>query len=397
MPWSDGREQHDEERDVEVQHPGARPQLGDREGGEHDRGATPQAGPAEHQPLAHIELRPQREEHGGRRPRDGGGHDGDRGALGDDVHELSREHEQPESQEQAELGDPGEALVEGHDRAAGRRRHGAEHEPGQVDRQEAGAVQRERGAEGQHRRGHRGHRVQAGGGKRDAAQEEHRNGGDGESHHEADRELAHDQQQRVLETVAVALDRLDAADDEQDRDRVVDARLALQRAGEPAAQGRAAQDGEDRGGVGGGHRRAEQQRLERVEVEQQRRRDGGQHGRAQRPQRGEGDRRPEHRPDLAEAGRQAALEEDEGERDHAGRTRQLEVVLDVAPEIDQAEAVRPDEHADAQHQDEARHAEASGGQRGGQTGSQHDPDDQDELTLVQARNPARRRSVRCPG
>ena len=297
----DRREQHDEERDVEVEHPRFLAQFGDREGREHDRGAAPQAGPAQHETLAQIEPGTQREQDRRRRPRDRGGDDGDRGSLRSDLQELAREDEQPESEEESELRHPGEALVEGDDRAPRRRRGRAEHEPGQVDRQEAGAVQRECGAEGEQRGRHGGHRVQAGRRQRDPAQEQHGERGDGDSHHEADRELAHDEQQRVLEPVAVALDRLDAADDEQDRDRVVDARLALERARQPAAQGRAAQDGEDGGGVGGRHRRAEQQRLERIQVEQQCRRHGGQHGRSERPQRGQGDRRAQHRPDLAEA------------------------------------------------------------------------------------------------
>ena len=151
---------------------------------------------------------------------------------------------------------------------------------------------------------------------------------------------------------------------EQDRDRVVDAGLALERARQPAAQRRAAQDGEDGGGVGGGHGRAEQQRLERFEVEQQRRGDGGQHGGAERAERGERDRGPEHGPDLAEAGRQAALEEDEGQRDHAGRARQLEVVVESCPKSIRPRPSEPMTMPSAEHEHEARHAKAPGGQRG---------------------------------
>ncbi len=56
------------------------------------------------------------------------------------------------------------------------------------------------------------------------------------------------------------LDRLDAAEHEHDRDRVVDARLALQRARQPPPQRRAAQHREDGRRVGRGDRRPEQQR-----------------------------------------------------------------------------------------------------------------------------------------
>ena len=58
------------------------------------------------------------------------------------------------------------------------------------------------------------------------------------------------------------------ADHEQHGDRVVEARLALERAGELAPQRRAAQQREGRGAVGRGDDRAEQQALERGQVEQ---------------------------------------------------------------------------------------------------------------------------------
>ena len=52
-----GREQHDEERDVEDRQP-ALDALRDREGGEHDRDRAAQARPAEHEPLPHAEPLP---------------------------------------------------------------------------------------------------------------------------------------------------------------------------------------------------------------------------------------------------------------------------------------------------------------------------------------------------
>jgi hypothetical protein len=253
-------------------------------------------------------------------------------------------------------------------------------------------VQRLRRAVGHSRGRHRGDRVQAGGRQRHAPQEEHRQRGHGEPYREARRQLAHDQHQGVEEPEVRMLERLDAPDDQQDRDGVVHARLALERARESAAQRRPPQDGEHGGRVGRRHGRAEQQGLERLEVEQQRRGDRSERGRAQRPQRGQRDRRAQDGADLAEAGGQAALEEDEGERDHPDRARELEVA-----ELDQAEPVGPDHHTEREHQHQARHPQATGGQRRCQAGGQQDPDDEDELTLVQAGNPARRRCVRCPG
>ena len=137
--------------------------------------------------------------------------------------------------------------------------------PARIYREEARAVQRQREAEGERPGRDRRHRIQAGRRQRHPAQEQHRGGRHREADHEADRQLLHHEQQRVLEPVGVVLDRVDAADHEQDGDRVVDARLALERARQLAPQRGGAQDGEDRGGVGRRHRRAEQQRLERLE------------------------------------------------------------------------------------------------------------------------------------
>ncbi len=55
-----GREQHDEERDVEDRQPALDP-LRHREGREHDRDRAAQAGPAEHEPLPHGEALPDRD------------------------------------------------------------------------------------------------------------------------------------------------------------------------------------------------------------------------------------------------------------------------------------------------------------------------------------------------
>ena len=69
------------------------------------------------------------------------------------------------------------------------------------------------------------------------------------------------------------LDPFDEADHQQQRDRVVHPRLALQRAGEPLLDRRAAQHGEDRGRVGGGDRGADQHPFQQRQVEDQLRRE----------------------------------------------------------------------------------------------------------------------------
>ena len=137
--------------------------------------------------------------------------------------------------------------------------------------------------------------------------------------------LPHQAAGHVDDPVVGELDPVDEPGDQQQRDRVVHPRLALERPRESLAQARAAQDGEDRGAVGRGHRGADQQALERREVEEP---DGdepgdhrGDHG-ADRRQR---DRGPEHRADLAPAGGETALEQDQDQADRAQRAGELGV------------------------------------------------------------------------
>ena len=124
------------------------------------------------------------------------------------------------------------------------------------------------------------------------------------------------------------LDPVDEAEHEQHGDRVVEARLALERAREPAlaASSRAAARRSPRRRSTRGPRRAAGPRAGR-EVEQPR---GGEAGddrgdeRARRSARLIAGR--EHRADLEQAGGQAALEQDQRERDDPDRARELVVV-----------------------------------------------------------------------
>ena len=185
-------------------------------------------------------------------------------ALADDRRSSCvREHEQPEHQEEPELRDPGEAVVEGDDRAPGRRRRGAEHEAGQVDGEEARAV---RATARRRTRARRSRPRRPGTGRPTAAvtlpQEEHGEGSRprGRPRRRSTARWTASQSASPTPEVGV-LDRLDAADHEQHRDRVVDAGLALERARQAPPQRRAAQHREHRGRVGRGHGRAEEQRL----------------------------------------------------------------------------------------------------------------------------------------
>ena len=202
--------------------------------------------------------------------------------------------------------------------------------------------------------------------------------------------------EHVGEPVAGMHDPLDEPEHEQHGDRVVEARLALERALQPLAQPGAAQQREHRGAVGRGDDRADQQALERREAEQPRGGQAGDDRGDQRARQREPDRRPQHRPDLAPAGGQPALEQDQGERDHADRLGEVGVV-----ELDQAEAVGADRHAQAEEQHEAGQPHAPRDQRRGERRGQQGADDQDALAVLQARSisaratPASCRPARC--
>ena len=120
---------------------------------------------------------------------------------------------------------------------------------------------------------------------------------------------------------------------QQQRDRVVEARLALQRPGQAAPHVRAAQHGEDRGAVGGGDRGADDQALEQTRLNSQRRQRPVITAVTTVPIAGQRDRGPDHRADLAPAGGEPALEQDQDQADRAQRPRQLGV-----GEIDAADA-----------------------------------------------------------
>ena len=157
----------------------------------------------------------------------------------------------PSDEEQRDLRDPREPLVEARDRPLRRDRGRAEREPGEVDGEEARAVERVRAAERERRGGQRRDRVQAAGGERARAGAPRSPAGPTAAPTARPipscRTSSHD---HVGEPVARLLDPLDEPEHEQDGDRVVEARLALERARELALERRAAQQREDRRAVG---------------------------------------------------------------------------------------------------------------------------------------------------
>ena len=101
-------------------------------------------------------------------------------------------------------------------------------------------------------------------------------------------------------------------------------------------------------------------------------------GGRERAERRQDDRRLQHGPDLLEAAGEPALEQDQRHGDDARLAGELEVV-----EVDPAEPVGADQHAQAQHQHEAGQAEPPRREGGRETRRQQEAGEQEELTLVQ--------------
>ena len=154
-------------------------------------------------------------------------HDPEHEAVDHDEPQLGRGDEQAERQEQAELRDPGGALVEGPDRLPRRDRGRPEQQPGEVDREEArAAASRRRRSSARPppaRRPGRARRSQAGAAKaldRRAATTSTRRA----RLRAAARAAAH-----VVEAPAGVGDPADQPEHEQHGDGVVEAPLALER------------------------------------------------------------------------------------------------------------------------------------------------------------------------
>jgi hypothetical protein len=224
-------------------------------------------------------------------------------------------------------------------------------------------------AEAERGRRDRRHGIEAGRRELGRLKGHHRHAAYRKAHHHADAQLGHAQGEHVQWAVVGLGDVLDEAQHEHDRHRVVQAGLALEDPRQPPLQARSAQHREDGRTVGGGHNRAQQQALQEREVEQPAGRDAHHPCGDDRAHGGEGEADAQHRPDLRKPRGQAALEEDQGQRHDSDRAGQLHV-LDRPAELDQPEAVGAQHHPHEEEEHEARHAQAAGHERGGNTQSQ---------------------------
>ena len=237
--------------------------LDDRERREHHRHRAAQPRPAEHQPLAQREAGEDGRDQRRQRARDHGDDERERRRLQRDLVELDGKTSSPRSRNIASWAT--------HARPSWKvtivrlRRYGdaAEGEPGEVDREEARAVQdcprRRRPARrtASEATGYRPAEASRTRWSAWTASQPAATPTDGRPELAAREQPGH-----VQDAVARLLDPRDEPEHEQDRDGIVEARLALERAGHAPAQRRAPQDGEDRRAVRRGQHRAEQHPLE---------------------------------------------------------------------------------------------------------------------------------------
>jgi hypothetical protein len=265
-------------------------------------------------------------------------------------------------QEHHQLRQPGRRILHAEHVGEGADRAIADHQPGQVDREEARAAQQVGEGEHRHRAGHgqqrmqSGRQVQAVQGLRDEHSPER--AGDA-----TDAELLGEAQQHLGHALGAARRQPTAEHEgEEDRERIVAAGLDFQRCRHPSLQVQSvgAQQEEHGGGIGAGHHRAQQQSLQPGEAEQPDPGEGCDRGGEHDPDRGQGQGRRERSAHVRDAGAQAAVEQDDGQRERTDAVGQAHVVEGQADRSILA-------HQHAEHQEHQQHGRAEA--RGDQTGS----------------------------
>ena len=383
----EGRDKHREEDDVE-EIEAVRNVVDHGERRQHHRHSPAKTGPAQGNALPGSEPLRQRDEERRQRPCDEYEDERQRRALDGDVSELVGKDEKPEREEHRDLRDPCKPVVEGGDRALGGDRPAPEHQTGQIDGEEPGAVQRVRRAERQ--RGDRERRDRIEPARRQPHPLEclYPEPAGEQPDCSADRDLAGEKTGHVDEPIVRLLDPVDEAQDEEHRDRVVQAGFALERSRQPSPERRAAKHGKDRRPVGRRKDRSEQQSLQRRQVEEPGGGEARDHGGPYRPDEGEAKRRTKDRSNLLESGCETALEEDERQSDRPDRACQL-VVVEVDPSLD----VGAGKHPEAQEQDESGHSDAPGQKRRQQAECEESAPHQDQFAIAHRRNDGSSREV----
>jgi hypothetical protein len=142
-------------------------------------------------------------------------------------------------------------------------------------------------------------------------------------------------------------DQFDHQQHEQDRDRVVEPRLALEGARQPQRQARTAQQREDCRPVGRGQDRPQEESLEQRELEQPGRGEARDRGRRDGADERQAQSGAQHSSDVAPPGDEAALEQDQEQGDRSQQPRELVVV-----ERDPAEPIASNQHPESHEQDQ---------------------------------------------
>ena len=171
----------------------------------------------------------------------------------------------------------------------------------------------------------------------------------------ADQRLGDQERRDVVPGLAAVQDHLDQHDGEEDRERIVDPGLDLERRADarPQPQPLGVQQEEHRRGVGRGDDRADQQRLGPAEPERKHRRRRGQRGSHQHADGRQQARRADHVAEGLVAGAQTAVEQDQRQRHRSDGVGEPHV---VEPDAERPRLAR--QHADQQEHQQQRRAEA---------------------------------------
>lgn len=180
-------------------------------------------------------------------------HGGDQQPLRRDPDELAREAQQAEHDEHHHLCDPREAVVQEQRPALEDQARVAQHDPAQVDRQEAASPEHGGDPVGQQPADRREDRVEPDRFELDPVDERDGPAAHQETGHRPPAQLPREEPDEAGSRFGGAEDELDEGDRQQDGHRVVGAALDLEGGGEapPEVQSPGAQDEEDRRRVGG--------------------------------------------------------------------------------------------------------------------------------------------------
>jgi hypothetical protein len=252
----------------------------------------------------------------------------------------------------------------------------ADHQPGEVDGQEAAAAEGGRRAEGEDADGPCQHGVEPRSIQVDAVDQHDAEAAEGEADHRAHPHLEREEGEHPRADRQPAEHHLDEGDGEEDRHRVVGPALYLQCRAQPLAQVQplVTEGREDGGRVGRGHDAAEQHPVDERKTEDPGGEDAGDAGGEDDADRRHDRRRAPGHHHGAEWRAQPAVVEDQPQRDRAHRVGHLEVV-----EGDAADPLRPRQHPHRQEEHQHGHAHPAGKLAGEHAEDHEDPGDQEEL------------------